>query len=530
MAGSDLYVDPDGVRSAAGALQGAPAGPPAMSLQPPAADLVSVSTVGELCGHIETLRAGVEQTNARALVAAGGLAVTSATYESTEANSAGGLVVGCGAVAAGPSMPGLPMVPTSTIADLPPGGGGMLPANGRQASELLHGGPGTGSLQAASAALSSLAGDLDDSAARTHQANSIAHDSWTSPSANVADDHLSSIESSYTAYGTHARAIATNINYFVDRFERTKATIPPPETFTDIEGRVQNAEALNRQSGGMYTPAVVHWQTQLANAHHQALTRYQQYAQGAGLNVPEPPAGVQPAPGDPASDGGGGDPHPTHPGHTDPAADPLTDPAAQDGEELLGTIVPAVLGGVAGAAGAALGAVTGVAEKLQQAGGQLLGGLGQGAGALTSAMSAPKLGSRGDGKQPPSLGDPGGPVDGGGDGGGGGQPGDTQPASAPDGPLAPPTTAAAAVPADQPSAAAAPAAALPAGGGAGVGAMGAPLMPMMAGPRRGEGGGPDDERLYPKRRLRVETPPNAEPVRGRREQRRTSADKKEQTP
>ena len=476
------------------------------------------------------MRAGVEQTNARALVAAGALAVTSATYESTEANSAAGLVVGCAAVAAGPSMPGLPMVPVPTIPDLPLGGGGTVPANGRQASELIHGGPGTASLQAASAALSTLAADLDDSAARTRQARSIAHDSWTSPSADVADDHLSSIESSYAAYGTHARAIATNINYFADRFERTKATIPPPQTFTDIEGRVQNAEALNRQSGGMYTPAVVHWQTQLANAHHQALTRYHQYAQGAGLNVPEPPAGVRPAPGDPASDDGrGGDPDPTHPGDTDPAADPLTDPAAQHGEELLGAIVPAVLGGVAGAAGAALGAVTGVAEKLQQAGGQLLGGLGQGAGALTSAMSAPpRLGSGGDGKQPPSLGDPGGPVDGGG-GGGGGEPGDTQPASAPDHPLAAPTTAAAAVPADQPSAAAAPAAALPAGGGAGVGGMGAPLMPMMAGPRRPEGGGSDDERLYPKRRLRVETPPNAEPVRGRREQRRTSADKNEQT-
>ena len=39
------------------------------------------------------------------------------------------------------------------------------------------------------------------------------------------------------------------------------------------------------------------------------------------------------------------------------------------------------------------------------------------------------------------------------------------------------------------------------------------------------GGGEDDRRLYPERRVRIETPPNAEPVKGRREARRTRGEK-----
>jgi len=47
-----------------------------------------------------------------------------------------------------------------------------------------------------------------------------------------------------------------------------------------------------------------------------------------------------------------------------------------------------------------------------------------------------------------------------------------------------------------------------------------PMMPMgMAGAGAGGGGG-EDKRLYPERRLRVEAPGNAEPVKGRREARK----------
>jgi len=58
-----------------------------------------------------------------------------------------------------------------------------------------------------------------------------------------------------------------------------------------------------------------------------------------------------------------------------------------------------------------------------------------------------------------------------------------------------------------------------ASGGAGV-PMGGAMMPppMMGGPGRG-GAGEDDRKLYPERKLKLETPANSEPVRLRREQR-----------
>jgi hypothetical protein len=55
------------------------------------------------------------------------------------------------------------------------------------------------------------------------------------------------------------------------------------------------------------------------------------------------------------------------------------------------------------------------------------------------------------------------------------------------------------------------------------GAMMPAMMPMAG--RPGGGAGEDDRRLYPERRMRIETPPNSEPVRGRREARRTRGDK-----
>jgi hypothetical protein len=57
-------------------------------------------------------------------------------------------------------------------------------------------------------------------------------------------------------------------------------------------------------------------------------------------------------------------------------------------------------------------------------------------------------------------------------------------------------------------------------GGAG---MMPPIMPM--GGRPGGGNGEDDNKLYPERRMRIEAPPNSEPVKGRREARRTRGEK-----
>jgi hypothetical protein len=51
------------------------------------------------------------------------------------------------------------------------------------------------------------------------------------------------------------------------------------------------------------------------------------------------------------------------------------------------------------------------------------------------------------------------------------------------------------------------------------------MPPPMMGGRGGGGAGQDDRRLFPERTLKVETPPNSEPVRMRREQRRARTER-----
>jgi hypothetical protein len=52
---------------------------------------------------------------------------------------------------------------------------------------------------------------------------------------------------------------------------------------------------------------------------------------------------------------------------------------------------------------------------------------------------------------------------------------------------------------------------------------------MMGGPGRGGGGGEDDKRLYEEKRLRLTTPPNAEPVKGRVEARESRSERRDKT-
>lgn len=64
--------------------------------------------------------------------------------------------------------------------------------------------------------------------------------------------------------------------------------------------------------------------------------------------------------------------------------------------------------------------------------------------------------------------------------------------------------------------------------GAGLGApMGGMMPPMMGGPGRGGGGGEDEKRLYEEKRLRLTTPPNAEPVKGRFEARESRSERRD---
>ena len=192
------------------------------------------------------------------------------------------------------------------------------------------------------------------------------------------------------------------------------------------------------------------------------------------------------------------------------------------------TVLPAVLGAVSGAAGGLLGAVSGAGQQLQQAGSQAFGGLAQGANAamgsgrgghaqrlrqrrgtpdavsrwtLTPTSAAAGAGNPATLNRPPAAAV--------------GEradrcrrrPGRQRQRRPHRPPSAPP-------PRPRPAAAT----------GTPMGGAMMPAMMPMAG-RPGGGAGEDDRRLYPERRMRIETPPNSEPVRGRREARRTRGDK-----
>ena len=425
----------------------------------------------------------------------------------------------------------------------PPGvPAGVIPTTGREISAIMHAGPGPQALQLAAGELDSRAAQLEHAADTVRAARVGAEQSWQSAAADVASTHLQALESTYTRQASHARSLSREARAQVDNFMRAKSQIPDPQVFVDIEHRLLAAYAANAHptSRGKYAPVIAELEQALAATNQEAVRQYERYREAAQIDVAkiEPdlesaPSGDQSsAPTIDASDpaGTGGDEETNHAGQDtqtlEPAGPPLAAaPAALGGDAatgLLQMVLPTILGGAAGAAGGVLGALGGAGQQVQQAGTQLASGLAQGAGtAMSSAMGKPSdsgpAAPQGGGEPSldgfePELGGP-----------GGGEPGGTEPASgagagAPPGALSAPAGAAA-VPAAAPSTFSAPAApSMSAGSSGGVpigGGMIPPMMPMGAQP--GGGGAEDDRRLYPERRLRVETPPNSEPVKGRRE-------------
>lgn len=538
----DLRVDVAGVQSGAATTAAAAsvATPPAAAVTPCAADATSVQVATGFTGRIGALGVDTIGTNLKTGAAAARLHGDADAYELQEAAGAAGLAAVGAAVG---EMAAAPNVPTPSLPGVPAATGvpaGIVPTSGQEISAVVHSGPGPQPLLVTAVALDATAAELEQAAASVRAASSETTGSWSSGAADAAETHLAGLESSYSEQASQARALANQIRGHADDFARAKAAIPTPEVFADLQRRLQAAYAANAHpaSMGRFSGQITDLQMKLAAANQDALNGYGRYQQAGQIHAAtiEPhtpqPEKATPAPAS-APQGAGGDEETNHAGtdtDTRDPADPLADPgvlgdtgAAATG--VMDSVLPAVLGAVSGAAGGLLGALSGAGAQLQQAGNQALGGLAQGANAaMGSAMGKPSDSVAGGGPQSPELGgfDPE-------LGGGGPEPGDTEPAAGgggggAGGPLSAPAGApavAAAAPATfsaAPPATTSGAAGAPMGGG-----MMPPMMPM--GGRPGGGSGEDDRRLYPERRMRIETPPNSEPVRGRREARRGRADK-----
>jgi hypothetical protein len=538
MASSDLGVDTDGVHAAAAAAAAAAssAAPTAAAITPCAGDATSVQVATRAAGQIGALGLATAAANLTTEAAAARLHGDADAYALQEASGATSLGDVTAAVSGGADAPRVsaPELPHSP--ELPGIPAGVMPTSGHEISAVIHSGPGPQGVLAVAAQLEGAARDLDEAATSVSAAGSLAADSWASDAADAAGEHLVGLENTYTEQASQARVLAQQLRTHADDFSRAKAQIPPPQRFADLEARLQAAYAANAHptSMGRYTKTITDLQYTLAAANNDAVSGYSRYKQAAEIQAGTMDPHASPERGGPkpqaAPDGAGGTKDSAHAGQgpqtrspTDPLTAAAADPGGADGlgeaaGGLIGTVLPAVLGGVSGAASGLLGAFSGAGKQLQQAGSQLADGLAQGANA---AAGEPKSGDSGGGSQP-QMPAPGGP----GSGGGGPEPGDMEPAGGVGvaEPLAAPAGASA-VPAAAPATfSAAPSAITGAAGGmAGGGAMMPPMMPMGGHP--GGGAGEDDRRLYPERRVRIETPPNSEPVKGRREARRTRGEK-----
>jgi hypothetical protein len=540
-ASRDLRVDVAGVHGAGVTAAGAAssATPAAPAVTPCAADAASVQVASGFAGRIGALGFRTTAANLKTGAAAARLHADADAYEMQDGAGAAGLADAGATVGQLVQVPDVPTPPLPAVPAPPGAPGGIVPITGPQISAVVHSGPGPQGLLMTAGMLDTQAVELEQAAASVRAASSETTSSWSSGAAEAAEAHLVDLESSYSDQATQARSLASQMRGHADDFARAKAVIPPPQVFDDLQRRLQAAYAANAHpaSMGRFSGQIADLQYKLGAANHDALDGYGRYQDAAQIKAATiDPHGTKPDTGSPAPAddpvGAGGAQETNHAGtdtQTLDPADPLADPAAfgdagQAATGLMQTVLPAVLGAVSGAAGGLLGAVSGAGQQLQQAGSQALGGLAQGANAAMGAGKPSDPGSGGGPQMPsaedfdPDLGGSGGP-----------QPGDTEPAAGgggggAGGPLSAPAgapAAAAAAPATF-SATPAPAAAAATGTPMG-GAMMPPMMPMAG--RPGGGAGEDDRRLYPEQRMRIETPPNSEPVRGRREARRIRGDK-----
>ncbi|ULN44704.1 PPE domain-containing protein (plasmid) [Mycolicibacterium crocinum] len=533
---ANLFIDPDGVRAAGAGLSTASSAvaAPAPAVTPCAADATSVKIAYALSASISELVNATMAVNHKTAQASSRMHSTATTYEDQEHANAASLAAGSPGRATSVPVGDPSTIGGPSLVAPPIPAPGVQPTSGKDIAALMHGGPGPEALETAAQALNAHAAQLDSAAQSVRSARWTSEQNWDSSAADQASTHLAALESTYTRHADQSRGLSRDATVQANNFRQARANIPTPQHFADLEQRLRAAAAHNAQSGGRYTAVVAQLQSELAAAHQQAINSYTTYTAGGQLQAKplEPgvatttPPGV---PGQPGATPGTEDGSLPATGDaadaTGPAGNPLAD-SAGGGAEMLQTLLPTVLGVVAGAAGGLLGALSGAANQVQQTGTQLVSGLAQGGASALQGLAGGQPGG-----SDPSLGEGGGPGDlGMGDGGGGGaEPGDTEPASAGDGGLAAAPASAAAAPAVAP----APTVGMgatptvsSAGGGAGMGAPMGMMPPMMGGPGRG-GGSEDDKRLYEEKRLRLTTPPNAEPVKGRVEARESRSERRD---
>ncbi|HTQ22065.1 PPE domain-containing protein, partial [Mycobacterium sp.] len=403
MASRDLGIDPAGLHGAAAMVRAVPGpAPSGGAVTPCAGDCVSVDGANWLASQVGALDHAIATADQEAEAAAARLHASAGAYQQQESISAANL--GGGAGAGGPvSTPAV--LPASLPIPLaaPVSGGGIQPASGRQAAELIRGGPGPQApqgLDATALALDTRAGRLDQASALVLAAREQLEHSWQSPAAEAARAQLTGLASRYARLATDARHLAGTARALAGAFRTTEPRMPDLYEWNQTIARLQAALAVNASpaSFGTQGPTIRQLNMKLAAYERDSRTNFTDY-QGAGTAhlVSGLPADTEVGRGGITGPGGAGALQPGAASRLDPPvanpADPMSNPlvggAAGGMGKIMETIVPAVVTGVTGGVGGLLGAATGATSQLGGMTGQLASGLAQTASSAAGGAHPP---------------------------------------------------------------------------------------------------------------------------------------------
>ena len=571
-----LDADPHALTGDGHALQQCGAGVSGGGCAPAGADPISTA----VAAAFTVWEAGLQTlvTHSHAVRAAGGIAVAHTGAALDAADRAGGAAIAALAAtpasSPGTALPGVPVPAPPALPVAPAVPAVPEPVSAQVWSAQIHAGAGPAPLAGYAARMRAAGDDLTTAAGqlRGHARAIDAHwdDGTQRAGANVA--RLADWCDDTAAY---AREVASAAERSADHVRDAVAATPRPETFAQLQTRINDGLQRFSRSGGLDVVPLQMATAQMAQAQRAAIDAQVAYAAAANTTTSEVPQPPKPAPpivgapstkggdthsktagkdttddatadakrkkagaaagegtkngADDATGGGGGDPAAPDGTAADPAAGSTpADPAPAPGDPARPAVNPNVLSAPAATTGLTAGQILG---GLAQAAGGMSPGMGGGAGSPMSALSSlaglpGSFGGGGAGMPPlpdtaaPSPDDMGlgggSPADMGGGGGAGA--GDTTAAGGGDMGASLPSATTAALPAAAPTSppiGALPASAPPAptpGGGPMMGGGG--MYPPMAGAGQGTQNGERDKALYPDKRVVHREVPNTEPVFG----------------
>ncbi|EHB44059.1 PPE protein [Mycolicibacterium rhodesiae JS60] len=294
-----LWVEVDEVHAAGTRMAHTVAAPISVGstpVAPAAADQVSATVAAGLSTRLQTVGAYSARAAQITSAAAATLHSNAGTYaEQEDLNAAmlrpGGTAQPALAGAASVRAPAVPAPVPVVAASVP---AGITPTDGKSIATLIHGGSGPEPLLAAATEARAHAAELRQISTSLGGISDRLAVDWRSGAAETATTGIATLAGWYDRHAEHTAAIARACEAQADSFSRTRAAVPKPEVFEDLERRLTAAARANALPGSMgrYTPVITQLQTQLAATHAQAVRAYADYTTRAAdlpTDTPTPP-------------------------------------------------------------------------------------------------------------------------------------------------------------------------------------------------------------------------------------------------